>query len=414
MSSENSRYKLIHPSGEFNKSLLIPSSKSYSNRALILGAIRGANFTIENISQSTDVLNLLSCLRNIGLKIDVSKDKVVFKNSFPECEKEILTDVIDLYTGDGGTTNRFLIGLLSRGSKKYRLYPSEKMNERPIDDLLLPLKNLGVSIQLNHSEDKKIPWVEIQGPPVIDEKMKVVIDCLKSTQFASSLLLAFSNTKLNFEFKDLHSSKTYLDMTKEVIKQANVKNHYFVPMDFSSASYFMALGALQGSVLIENCFNKDRFQADSVFLDLLNEIGASVEFTPKGLRVAKFEKLRGFNFDVRKAPDLFPTLVFLASYIEDKSVLENLDILKYKESDRIVEMLKILDIFSVKYFYENQQESLIINGSNKKTNIKPQVTPARDHRIIMAASLFLKNNSGGNVGEWDCVDKSFPDFFNSF
>lgn len=406
MNLENSPFK-VHPLKSFDKEIVLPTSKSHSNRALILGAVRGNGFKVHNLSASTDVLHLISALKKIGLKFKQSGSSIVFENTFPECEKDSEGEVIELQTGDGGTTNRFLIALLSRGKKEYHLYPSEKMNERPIEDLINPLKIMSVKIVCQTSGLG--PWITIKGPASMYNTTKLEIDCAKSTQFASALMLAFSNRPLKFEFLNLKASETYLKMTAQMIKKSLETNSYTIPVDFSSLSYPAALAALSGRVLIKNCTEIDSLQADAVFIELLKSIGAHRMLGKEGLEIKRAERLKPFNFDISTAPDLFPTLVFLASHIEGESQFSHLDVLKFKESDRLFEMVNLLKNFGVAMDYDPNQGVLKIHGSNK-TYASATLRPARDHRIVMAAALFMMKNAGGELYEVDCVEKSFPNF----
>lgn len=410
MNSENSLYK-VKPLKSFNKEIMLTTSKSHSNRALILGAVRGGGFKVHNISGSTDVANMLSAFKKIGLSVRVVGTTVTFENSFPECEKESTGEIIELQTGDGGTTNRFLIALLSRGKKEYHLYPTEKMSERPIEDLLKPLQKLGVLVQCDTSGNSKSPWIKIKGPASLYNTSKLEIDCEKSTQFATALMLAFSNRPLQFEFLNLHASEAYLKMTSLVIKKSLENNSYTVPVDFSSLGYPTALAALMGRVLIKNCLEIDNSQADSVFVETLKSCGAQRSLTVEGLEVKKGADLKPFTFDISKAPDLFPTLVFFAAHIDGVSKFNNLGILKFKESDRLQEMMNVMDSFGVEMEYDGTQDILKITGSSSKVYKAATIRPARDHRIVMAAGLFMMKNSGGELYETDCVEKSFPNFF---
>ncbi len=408
MNLENSLYK-VQSLKKFDKEIILPTSKSHSNRALILGAIRGGNFKIHNLSTSTDVTHLLNAFKKIGLRIRQNGSTVVFENAFPECEKESSGDVIELLTGDGGTTNRFLIALLSRGKKEYHLRPSEKMNERPIEDLIAPLKKISVNIVCNQDKNNPGPWIKMKGPASLYNTTKLEIDCSKSTQFASALMLAFSNIPLKFEFLNLKASEAYLKMTSQVIKKAMEGNSYTIPVDFSSLGYPAALAALMGRVLIKNCLEIDSFQADSSFIELLKEIGAHRALSNDGLEIKKGSALKAFSFDVSKAPDLFPTLVFLAAHIEGESTFSKLEVLQFKESDRLLEMVKMMKSFGVEFTHFPESDSMTIRGSSKTY---PEVTihPVRDHRIVMTAALFMWKNSGGMLGEVDCIEKSFPNF----
>lgn len=410
MNLENSPFK-VQPLLTFDKEITIPTSKSHSNRALILGAVRGENFKVRNISDSTDVTNLLNAFKKIGLKIEQSDSTVTFLNSFPDCEKDSVGNVIELHTGDGGTTNRFLIALLSRGKKEYQIFPTEKMSERPIEDLINPLKKLSVNIVHNVSGNSKTPWITLKGPASMYNTTKLEIDCKKSTQFASAMMLAFSKIPLQFEFINLHASEAYLKMTSMVIKKSLESNSYTIPVDFSSLGYPAALGALMGRVLITNCHELDLYQADSIFIEVLKTSGAKCSFTTNGLEIKKGEKLKPVTFDVSTAPDLFPTLAFFAAHVDGVSRFSNMEILKFKESDRLQEMTDLMKRFGVEMQYSPIEDVLTITGSSQKKYQQSTIKPARDHRIVMAAALFMTKNAGGELFETDCVEKSFPKFF---
>ena len=410
MNLKNSPYK-IQPLLNFDKEITVTSSKSHSNRALILGAIFGNNFKVYNVSESTDVTNLLNAFKEIGISLLVEGSTITFLNSFPECEKDSQKDIVELNTGDGGTTNRFLIALLSLGRKKYLIFPTEKMSSRPIEDLISPLKKLSVNIALDTSGNQETPWVKLQGPVVMDGVNKLEIDCKKSTQFATAIMLAFSNLPIEFEFLNLHASETYLKLTTSVIKKSRINHSYTVPCDFSSLSYPAAMAALTGKVLIKNCFELDIYQADSEFINVLKLSGTECSFTNLGLEIKKGEKLIPFSFDVSKAPDLFPTLIFFAAHIEGVSHFSHLEILKYKESDRLIEMMTLMNKFGVEMLYDSLENTLTVTGSTQIKYKKSTVKPVRDHRIVMATALFMSKNSGGDLYEADCVEKSYPTFF---
>ena len=409
MSSENSPYK-VSPLKKFDLEIALPSSKSHSNRALILGAIRGGNFKVHNVSNSTDVKNLINCFKKIGLKMKIVGTTVTFENSFPECEKDSNGDLLNLQTGDGGTTNRFLIALLSRGKKEYHLFPTEKMSERPIEDLINPLKKLNVQITHSLESSKDKAWVTIKGPASLYNTTKLEIDCQKSTQFATALMLAFSNRPLQFEFLNLHASEAYLKMTSQVIKKSLESNSYTVPVDFSSLSYPAALAALMGRVMIKNCSEIDQLQADSVLIEMLKNSGAQRSLSNAGLEVKKGTELKPISFNVSKAPDLFPTLIFLAAHIEGTSTFTDLGILQFKESDRLMQMISIMKEFNVAMDYDPDSNILKVTGQKAVKYKACEIRPARDHRIVMAAALFMAKNSGGSLHEVDCIEKSFPGF----
>ena len=142
----------------FFKDVCVPSSKSYSNRALIVGAISSETVHINNLSESTDVLNMLSCFKKLGILYEQKQSSIDITTSFPDCE--VLSEKpVYLQTGDGGTTNRFLIPLLALGKNIYRITASEKMAERPMDELIDSLRALGVSVKIGSKTEDF--WLEV-------------------------------------------------------------------------------------------------------------------------------------------------------------------------------------------------------------------------------------------------------------
>jgi 3-phosphoshikimate 1-carboxyvinyltransferase len=182
-----------------------------------------------------------------------------------------------------------------------------------------------------------------------------------------------------------------------------------VPADFSSLSYPIALAALDGEVFFPGVLRIDPFQADSLFLDYLFNIGAKVEWRKEGLWVAKGD-LRPFEIDCSLIPDLIPTLCFVASYIKGKCTLKNIKNLIYKESNRLMGIFDLFNTFKVEYQYDKEIDQLVITGS-RSFNDSFEYTPAKDHRMVMTAYLYMRINGGGKLFNCDSVAKSYPEFF---
>lgn len=388
----------------FDKMIVVPTSKSYANRLLILAALNDRVVKISNLPKSTDVINLLNCLIEIGIKVEELDGYFFIHNSFPRCEKTTISEKISLSSGDGGTTNRFLMALLALGSKRYHLIPDPQILQRPFDELISALKYLGARI-----EKDDVGWM-IQGPISLHNNA-FAIDCSQTTQFASALLML---TSVDETFKvttnNLKTSIGYFELTKEMIKQFVNGSDFEVPVDFSSMSYPLALALHSGKVTIYNCRYKDSFQPDSDFLHLLEEMGGNYSFGDNGLVVEKVQELRGMDFDCHRHPDLVPTLVFILAYANSKSKLSGLSELRFKETDRIENILKVLDLFKVPYDYDDIRFELTLFGNSPKVESVEFDCP-QDHRIIMMAYLFMRVNNGGVLKNISSVSKSFPDFF---
>jgi 3-phosphoshikimate 1-carboxyvinyltransferase len=284
------------------------------------------------------------------------------------------------------------------------------MSDRPIEDQLVALKKINVQITHNKNSDSNTPWVIVKGPAFFPVNQKLEVDCEKSTQFATALMLAFSDTTLKLDLLKLEASESYVKMTNQLIMDCSKQDSYCVPLDFSSLGYPAAIASLLGRVLIKNCTEIDALQADSEIIKLLKNAGASRSLSIDGLEIKKSKKLKPFTFNISQAPDLFPTLVFLAAHIEGTSCLDNLVVLQYKESDRLNEMINILKVFEVDFNYDPETSKLKINGRDNFKYKKATVECAKDHRIVMAAALFMAKNSGGELYNIDCVDKSYPNF----
>lgn len=382
----------------------VPSSKSYANRALVLAAIHSEPITVKNISWAQDVLDMVSILKRVGLEISLGSNFVEVKNSFPECEKNSINPVnIDL--GEGGTTARFLVGMLSLGKNKYNLNAQNRMTTRPMSELYDSLNKLGVKVVTGKDS---FP-VTIQGP--VKENQSIEIDCSETTQFYSSLLLISKKVKLEITPKNLHTSKGYVEITKNLID--NFSDNFTIPVDFSSASYPIAFACLNQGLVITNCLEKDQMQGDSIILDIIKDYASGYTFDQDGLHVYKTQKMKAFSLDCKNCPDLVPTLCYLAAYSDGETTLINIANLKHKESDRISGVLNILKIFDVKAFYDAPKDELKIVGTNR-IHKKVVTHTEYDHRMVMAMSLFLKHNGGGEVSPAEAVTKSFPGFFEIF
>ncbi|RLA62545.1 MAG: hypothetical protein DRQ88_09155 [Epsilonproteobacteria bacterium] len=383
--------------GYLKKKLKVPTSKSYANRLLILGALTPELFKIESMPFSTDVTSLVNCLKEIGLDIELSGDCLTLKNSFPECEKD---SNVFLEPGDGGTTTRFLIGLLARGKKTYRVKLSLEMSVRPMDDLIHNLLELGVYVK--KTED----ILEIKGPYKLKEQ--ITVEGNKSTQFASSLALALADKKTTIKINNLRNSKTYFSLTNSLIKDFKKGQRNFrVPLDFSSLSYPFALGLIGGDIEVQD-FAMDRLQADAKLLDYFKDF---INIEEGVLKINNLVNLEPVEIDCSDCLDLVPALAFICSNILGKSILKNLEGLLFKETNRVKEIMNLLTLFNVSHHLSSGY-SLEIVGSSQKSGFVEYDCP-QDHRMAMTAFLFMKRNSGGIIINASCVKKSFPGFFTS-
>jgi 3-phosphoshikimate 1-carboxyvinyltransferase len=381
----------------------VPVSKSWGNRLLALGSVCPDRFTINNLPTSSDVVTMISCLKEIGLEVDLSESKIVINNSFPLCEKSSSDSVI-LNSGDGGTTNRFLIPVLAKGKNKYQLKTEHEMSERPMEELFRVIRLLGANASVIGRE------FHVQGPSGVSDET-IDVDCSETTQFLTGLCIAYIDEGATFNPIHLESSKNYWELTRNILSDYKKgRREFTIPIDFSSASYPLALAAALGEVKITGCSEIDHLQADSILIPILQEMGAAVSFTDNSISISKANKLSPIAKECSSFPDLVPTLVYLCVMANGKSELSGLEVLRHKESDRVSGILELLELYEIDYTFDNESHTLTISGGTAR-NKEVTYTPATDHRMVMMAAMFMASFGGGVLGNAHCVSKSFPSFF---
>ena len=148
-------------------------------------------------------------------------------------------------------------------------------------------------------------------------------------------------------------------------------------------------------------------------VNILNSIGGELEFKENTLFIPKRKKIKsGFDVDGSQCLDLIPTLAFVASFVDQTSIIRNISGLIDKESDRLKELLNILKYFSVKHDFNH--DTLVIHGQTDYDKINVDYRTSWDHRMVMCVTLFTKMHGGGRLEPYTCVKKSFPNFFDIF
>lgn len=372
--------------------VMVPSSKSYANRALILAALKESPVTLKNLPHATDVSFLVEALKKVGLKISQENSNLVIENSFPLCEREDLL----LEVGEGGTTSRFLAGLLLLGEKRYTLKLGKRLKERPWNEFLNSAKGLGAHAEM--LDDHLIVTGPANAPAVLE------VDCSRTTQFATAFDLTLKKTKV--VPINLNSSLSYWNMNAPLKDKISQSDTYVVPLDWSSAAYPMTFAALNHKIEFPGLF-VDPFQADSKLFRVLQSLG-TVTTDINGMRVSPPLKKMNITLDMSDCLDLFPAMCFLLSHTEGIHTLSGIKNLSHKESDRLAEISKILTTFEREFTINDGM--LSITGCDRLCGQKHLELPD-DHRIVMTAALFLRHHQGGTLSNSESVDKSYPYFF---
>ena len=406
-----------------NQQVLVPGSKSYSHRILITTALADGISTISNLLISEDTLLTIKALKALGVKIEKSSDQQ--KMIVHGCAGRLSACEHPIFLDNSGTSLRLLTAVVAIGDGDYVLTGSERMQERPIDDLLDGLTQLGISAQSLHANG--CPPLKIKGNPI--KGGRVNLNCAVSSQYLSGLLLIGPYTQ---EGLDIHItagpvSKPYIDMTIEVMERMGVKveregymrfqvrgrqifqsGTYRVEADASNASYFWAAAAITGSRVKVMGLNRDSGQGDIRFVEILADMGCTIKQDHDGLIVLGGD-LRGINVDMADMPDMVPTLGVVAAFARGTTCIRNVGHLKIKECDRLLATANELGKMGIKV--ERMDDGLIIHGGQAKG---AEIETYNDHRIAMSFAVAGLVVPGIKILNENCVAKSFPEFWSVF
>jgi 3-phosphoshikimate 1-carboxyvinyltransferase len=415
--------------GEKMIEITVPGSKSITQRAILCASLANDRSVIKNALLCEDTEYLIKGLKKLGIKIEIIGDRVevlgnggTFTNN-GKCE---------IFMGNNGTGYRFLLTLANFYKNEVILSGNEKLQKRPIKDLVDTLRKLGFNIQ--YLKDEGFPPVKILPiNKVFDFKLSVNINASKSSQFVSSMLLAgvFFKKGVEITLSGKVVSTPYINMTLKVMNKFGVgineeNDRFVIPEfsqyssrefniegDFSSASYFIAASFfLNKPIKLKNLCYHSSLQGDKYFIDVLKKMGAEFEIGNNEILV-KPSRLKGIEIDMNKMPDMVPTLAILSTISEGITVIKNIKHLRYKETDRIDAICNNLKKIGIEV--DNGDDYIKIKPFSKIGNFnKVTIDPEDDHRIAMSFALFKLINSYINISNQNCVKKSFPNFWKLF
>lgn len=389
----------------------LTASKSESNRVLIIRALSKQLFEIHNLAGAQDTQTLLDILELRVKNRDSGQEK------------------IEIDVGPAGTAMRFLTALFSITDGERILTGSDRMKQRPIGILVDALKKLGASIE--YVEKEGFPPLLIKGRKL--EGGAIEIDGSVSSQFISALLLIAPVLKNGIELylKGAVSSKPYILMTLGVMERFGIKytwnenmirveqqeykwsreEPYNAEADWSAASYYYAMAALADEVdLVIKGFQKNSLQGDSVLAAMYETFGVRTECLETGVRLTKGEKqMNPFNYNFESCPDIAQTVAVTVAALGIPSLLEGLQSLKIKETDRIKALQNELTKLSV--MVEATPASLFINAPSGISFPASVISTYDDHRMAMSfAALAMRGEI--RIADPHVVSKSYPAFWN--
>ena len=414
----------------------LPGSKSISNRVLLLSALCAGQTSLYDLLDSDDTRVMLQALRGLGCSVDTDIGRVTIGG----LGGVLPIQHADLFLGNAGTAMRPLTAALAVLGGTFTLRGVPRMHERPIGDLVDALRQLGC--QIDYLDNPGYPPLRIGAPRLIlDQPIKVRGDV--SSQFLTALLMALPLVATRDIVIDVQGeliSKPYIAITLNLLARFGVDVHrdgwsrftiaagshlvspgnLHVEADASSASYFIALGAIapgNGQALRIQGVGADSIQGDIRFIEAAQAMGARVVSGPNWLEVSgpatdTAGGLRAIDLDCNHIPDAAMTLATMALYASGTSTLRNIASWRVKETDRIAAMTAELRKFGAAV--EEGSDFIRITPPQGPSDWRAAcVDTYDDHRMAMCLSLAAFNPAGLPVRIRDpqCVSKTFPDYF---
>ena len=418
----------------------LPGSKSISNRVLLLAALSEGVTDVCDLLHSDDTERMLDSLGKLGIKVEFPGiSEYPNTHRITGCGGKFAIKEAKLFLGNAGTAFRPLTAVLALSGGSYELsggtveLPGGRMHERPIGDLVDAMRQLGANIRYLGSEG--FPPLQISPVNLAGDTVQVRGDV--SSQFLTGLLMALPLTGQTVKVEVVGEliSKPYIEITLAMMERFGVKverkewqsfvvlggQRYkspgviFVEGDASSASYFLAAGAIGGGPVRVEGVGKDSVQGDVRFAEELEKMGARITVGDNWMEASAPEKgkLKAIELDCNHIPDAAMTLAVAALFADGTTTLRNIASWRVKETDRIAAMAT--ELRKTGATVEEGADYIRITPPQTQ-NLSPHaaIDTYDDHRMAMCFSLAAFGGAGVRINDPSCVAKTFPDYFNMF
>ena len=411
----------LSPIKKISGSVVLPGSKSLSNRILLLSMLAEGKTEIQNLLDSDDVRRMVEALETLGIQLEENRAENLITVS--GTSGIIPVKEATLMLGNAGTAIRPLTAVMTLGHGRFVLDGVQRMQERPIIDLVNGLSQLGANLRCINGTD--CPPVEViaDGLPGGITRLSGAI----SSQYLTAILLAapYADKEVQIEITDKLVSVPYVEMTLRLMRSFGVSvNHenfrlfhiprqtyrspgnIFVEGDASSASYFLAGAAItKGTVTVNGC-GTDSLQGDARFAEVLEKMGAKVEWEPQQVKLTG-NSLNGIDVDMNQMPDAAMTLAVAALFAFGPTAIRNIYNWRVKETERLQAVSTELRKLGAEV--EEGYDYLVIQPPEQIR--KAEIDTYDDHRMAMAFSLAACGSSPVTINNPGCVSKTFPDYF---
>jgi 3-phosphoshikimate 1-carboxyvinyltransferase len=396
----------------------VPGSKSITNRALVLAALAEGNTELRGALRSEDTEIMVAALQQLGFTIEASWPTIHVRGE----AGRVPAATADLFVGNSGTTMRFLTAMVALGHGRYRTDGVPRMRERPIQDLLDALRQLGIHAYSEGGNGCPPVIVEAKGTPGGTVRIKGDV----SSQFVSGLLLAapLATGALEIEVDGPLVSQPYVTMTVAMMQQFGVEvetrslnrlrvpeqqryrgRTYDIEPDASAASYFFAAAAITGGTVTVPDVLGYGLQGDVNFVSTLATMGCTCRRDGKALTVSG-GPLHGIDVDMNPISDTVMTLAAVACFAEGPTTIRNVAHIRHKETDRVAALATELRLAGI--VVEEFEDGLTIHPG---TLHGASMETYNDHRMAMSMSLLGLRIPGIIIRNPGCVAKTYPEFF---
>lgn len=400
----------------------LPGSKSLSNRALLLAALAEGTTRIDNLLESDDTRHMRNALRALGITFDEDGTTCTVHGNGGAFAAD---QALEMFLGNAGTAMRPLCAALAASRGEFTLTGEPRMYERPIGHLLTPLRQLGGDIA--ELRDPGYPPLRIRANGLRGGEAS--IDGSVSSQFLTALLMAapLAEAPVTICVEGELVSKPYIEITLAVMRRFGVEVErdgfqtfridpatYHAPASFlvegdaSSASYFLALGAIAGGPVRVTGVGSDSVQGDALFAETLSEMGATVRTGPDWIEAERGE-LCGIDVDLNHIPDAAMTIATTALFADGPTAIRNVANWRVKETDRLAAMAIELRKVGAKVtegddFLEITPPAAIESAA---------IDTYDDHRMAMCFSLAACGEVPITINDPGCTAKTFPTYFDT-
>ncbi|EAT3758565.1 TPA: 3-phosphoshikimate 1-carboxyvinyltransferase [Salmonella enterica subsp. enterica serovar Panama] len=412
----------LQPIARVDGAINLPGSKSVSNRALLLAALACGKSVLTNLLDSDDVRHMLNALSALGINYTLSADRTrcdITGNGGPLRA----SGALELFLGNAGTAMRPLAAALCLGQNEIVLTGEPRMKERPIGHLVDSLRQGGANI--DYLEQENYPPLRLRGGFTGGD---IEVDGSVSSQFLTALLMTapLAPEDTIIRVKGELVSKPYIDITLNLMKTFGVEiaNHhyqqfvvkggqqyhspgrYLVEGDASSASYFLAAGAIKGGTVKVTGIGRKSMQGDIRFADVLEKMGATITWGDDFIACTRGE-LHAIDMDMNHIPDAAMTIATTALFAKGTTTLRNIYNWRVKETDRLFAMAT--ELRKVGAEVEEGHDYIRITPPAKLQHA--DIGTYNDHRMAMCFSLVALSDTPVTILDPKCTAKTFPDYF---